>query len=333
MKPASIIFCIISVLVIIAGLFMCTTAMDMAKEQNIALFDTDVKDIDGNTVRSNTVTQKDLNKIQINVMDADVTIAPSKTGETYVELYNFQVGTYDFSVQNKLLQINNSAGLLSILNLENLSFRFNGLRSYLMYRPMQDKQKVVNLYLADVGEVKSIEIASKGGDVFVRDLTLATDYSISSTNGSVWLDRIETTSRVSVSIDKGQLTMNGVKMQSTAILVGEGGCDLYLKSMPKSAEIEVFKGDIHLALDREITEPYILSAKAAKTLYYNGEAQKSNTYTVENEDLTVPKCKATAANGSLYLVTDAEGIAHAFSGSAAKDSVDTAEQTEADTAN
>lgn len=328
MKPASIIFCIVSVLIVIAGLFMCTTAMDMAKEQNVALFDTDVKEIGGNTVRTDTVATDELHKIKINVGDVNVTLATSQTGETYVELYNFQVGTYDYSMQNKMLHIDNAAGFLSILNLENASFRFDGLRSYLMYRPMKDKQKAVCLYLADADELKNIEITVKSGDVLVRDLSLASDYNISVTSGSVWMENINTTSRVSVSVDHGQLTMDGVKMQSSAILIGEGGCDLYLTGMPQNTELEVFKGDIHLAFDAEVKEPYIMTAKASKELYYNGEAQESNTYVVENEDTTLPKFTATASSGSLYFVTDATDIAHAFSASPQSTTPSTTEVSE-----
>ncbi len=317
MKPASIIFSIISVLVIIGGLFMCTTAMDMADEQGIALFDTDVKEIGENTVRTDTVSGKELNKIKINVGDVDVILAASKTGETYVELYNFQVGTYDYSTQNKMLHIDNAAGFLSILNLENASFRFDGLRSYLMYRPMRDKQQSVYVYLAekDAKEIKNIEITAKNGDVFIRDLAISSDYNISLTSGTVWMSNIDTTSRVSVSIDKGNLTMNSVTLQSASILIGEGGCDLYLKNMPQNTELEVFKGDIHLAFDAEISPDYILTAKASEMLYFNGEAQAEKTYSVDNADLTVAKCKATATSGSLYLTMNATDIAHAFSGS------------------
>ena len=131
MKPASIIFIIVSVMVIIAGFVLCTVGMNLANEQGVALFATDVAVIDGDVIRSDTFDASSINKIKMNLDAVDIYIAASETGESYMELRNFQVGTYDYSVQNKMLLIDNETSIFSLMRIAEGNFSFDGLRHYL----------------------------------------------------------------------------------------------------------------------------------------------------------------------------------------------------------
>ena len=112
MKPASIIFLIVSVIIIIAGLVLCTAGVNLAREQDVALFATDVSVVGDDVIATDTFSGEIINKVKINLSDADVRIEPSGTEDTYIELVNFQIGTYDYSVQNKMLLVDNETSII-----------------------------------------------------------------------------------------------------------------------------------------------------------------------------------------------------------------------------
>ena len=62
MKPSSIIFLIISVAIVAAGCVLCNIGSNMAAEQGIALFETDIAVIDGEqtTKKTKTTTIKEV---------------------------------------------------------------------------------------------------------------------------------------------------------------------------------------------------------------------------------------------------------------------------------
>ena len=62
MKPTSVIFLIVSILLACVGFLLCITASSMATEQGIGLFSL-VGDEDDNYVATQTFTEEDLKKI------------------------------------------------------------------------------------------------------------------------------------------------------------------------------------------------------------------------------------------------------------------------------
>ena len=175
MKPSSIIFLIISVLIVAGGCILCTLGSNMAAEQDIALFKNDVAVIDGDIITSDTFDAAEINKIKMNLDEVHVFITASDTGESYIELRNFQVGGYDYSIQNKMLLIDNETSLFSLMRIAEGNFSFRGLRHYLTYKASANTEKSICIYLAENASVKAFDIAVKRGEFTVEKFSLAAD--------------------------------------------------------------------------------------------------------------------------------------------------------------
>ena len=72
MKPVSVVFLIISVILIILGILTCSFAMMQARVQGVQLYDT--KNSDGEIENIFDFSSEEIGKIEINVADADVKI-------------------------------------------------------------------------------------------------------------------------------------------------------------------------------------------------------------------------------------------------------------------
>ena len=185
MKPSSIIFLIISVLIVAGGCILCTLGSNMAAEQDIALFKNDVAVIDGDIITSDTFDAAEINKIKMNLDEVHVYISASDTGESYIELRNFQVGGYDYSIQNKMLLIDNETSLFSLMRIAEGNFHFDGLRHYLTYKAGANTEKSLYIYLTEDAALNAFDINIKRGTVTVENLSVAADYNISLRAGDI----------------------------------------------------------------------------------------------------------------------------------------------------
>ncbi len=310
MKPASIIFLIVSVIVIIVGLVLCTAGVNMAKSQNIALFSTDVSEADGNVIRNAALSDSAISKVKINVGDVDVIILASETGESYLEFYNFQVGSYDYSVQNKMLLFDNETSIFSLMHIGEGNFSFDGLRHYLTYKPgAKDAQKKLYLYLNGTEEIKTFDITCRHGTVQIEDLKLNADYNISLGSGKIQLKNITTKSNVNLSVDSGYVMMDRVSCRGCNGVVGEGGCDILLSRIPGNCTIDVQRGDIYAGFT--INSPYgmELTLNASGIAKFNGEVQEQNPAVVSANGAPV---SFTAERGNVEVQIAAEDIMHCF---------------------
>ena len=202
MKPGSIIFLIVSVLIIIAGLVLCAIGVNVAQEQGVALFSTDVSVVDGDVIRSDILDDSIINKVKMNLDDVNIHIARSESGEAYLELHNFRVGSYDYSVQNKMLLIDNETSIFSIMRIAEGNFSFNGLRHYLTYKNGTNTQKELYLYLTDAASVNTFDISCTRGNISIDDLSIAADYNISLQAGDITLSSVTTKSTFNISTTK-----------------------------------------------------------------------------------------------------------------------------------
>ena len=66
MKPTSVIFLIVAVLLACVGFLLCMTATSLATEQGIGLF-AQIGDDDDNYVATETINEEDLKKIVVKV--------------------------------------------------------------------------------------------------------------------------------------------------------------------------------------------------------------------------------------------------------------------------
>lgn len=310
MKPASIIFMIISVLIIIAGLALCAAGVRSAEEQNYALFATDVAVIDGDVVRTETL-EGEISKVKMTLTDVNVTVLPSDTDETYLELRNFRVGSYDAAIQNKVLLIDNSTSIFSIMHIAEGNFSFSGLRHYLTDKKGTNTQKSVLLYLAAGPNFKNFEISVKNGNVDVGSFDKNADFNITVDTGNVRLTGIQTQSVVNVSANRGYIVLDGVDCKSCSVISGEGGCDLLFLDFPSHLEATVQKGDIYTAYLSDVLYGVNFFLNASGRVSYNSDDNGTGKY--EKNDFPGGSDQImTASAGSVFTALKMDDITHMF---------------------
>ncbi len=278
MKPSSIIFLIISALIIAAGCILCTVGSNMAAEQDVALFETDIAVIDGDIITSDTFDASAINKIKMNLDEVHVYVSASETGESYLELRNFQVGGYDYSIQNKMLLIDNETSLFSLMRIAEGNFSFDGLRHYLTYKAGANTEKSLYIYLAEDAALNAFDINVKRGSVTVEDLAFTADYNISLRAGDITLRNIATKSTVNLSANKGIVTTDGLSCRFGTVIVGEGAADLYLTNVPMELQVSVMEGDIECGYAAQNEYGLKFEAEASDSLVYNGEEKTEQPF-------------------------------------------------------
>ena len=311
MKPSSIIFLIISVLVVAAGCVLCNVGSDMAAEQGVALFETDVAMIDGDVIRSDTFNAAEINKIKMNLDEVRVFIAASETGESYLEMRNFQVGSYDYSIQNKMLLIDNETSLFSLMRIAEGNFSFQGLRHYLTYKAGANTDKELYIYLTEDASLNAFDITVKRGSVTVENLSFAADYNISLTAGDITLKKIATKSMINLSTNKGIVTVDDLTCRAGTVIVGEGAADLFLRTVPSELQVSVMKGDIACGYAATSEYGLLFSADASDKIVYNGEEKSDRPFEYSNTPSPALQ-EFRADKGSVFLAIKAEGISGRF---------------------
>ena len=144
MKPTSIIFLCLSVLLVVGGIVTCYIASGMARDAGIELFETS-SDIEGNNIINNELDADGLNKVSLILKNADVAIHGGAES-SYIELVNYGTNTYSYAVSNGILSVDESVGFLSLLNFTDTSVSFGGLRQYLKWRGKSGEPRSVNIY-------------------------------------------------------------------------------------------------------------------------------------------------------------------------------------------
>ena len=311
MKPSSIIFLIISVLVIAGGCILCTIGSNMAAEQDVALFETDIAVIDGDIITSDTFNAAEINKIKMNLDEVHVYIAASETGESYLELHNFQVGGYDYSIQNKMLLIDNETSLFSLMRIAEGNFHFDGLRHYLTYKAGANTEKSLYLYLTEDAALNAFDINVKRGSITVENLSIPADYNISLRAGDITLRNINTKSTVNLSANKGIVTTDALTCRYGTVIIGEGAADLYLMNIPTELAISVMEGDIECGYAAQTEYGLMIEADAAGSVVYRGEEKTERPFTY----MASPGASLqsfTAENGNINILIEAQGVTGRF---------------------
>lgn len=311
MKPSSIIFLIVSVLVIAGGCVLCSIGSNMAAEQGVALFETDVTVMGDDVIRTDTFDASAINKIKLTLDEADVYICASESGESYLELHNFQVGSYDYSVQNKMLLVDNETSLFSLVRIAEGNFSFDGLRHYLTYKAGANTEKSLYIYLAEDAALNAFEITVKRGTIGIENLAFTADYNISLTAGDIILRGITTKSAVNLSTNKGIITADNIGIRTGTIIVGDGAADLFLKTIPSELQVSVMEGDIECGYAASSEYGLQIEAEASGSIMYNGAEKTERPFAYTSSANAAPQT-FTAENGNVNIAINATAPAGRF---------------------
>ena len=147
MKPVSIIFLIVSVILVIVGLIICSVSMLQAKRQNVDLYDTKI--VNGQSEAEYDFSEDIISKIQIEVGDCDVHIICG-ADENKVVMNNFSSAGYICEVNNRALVVEDSVNVFNIPDIiENGKIRFKGFRYFLRDRKITAGGKSLYVYVSE----------------------------------------------------------------------------------------------------------------------------------------------------------------------------------------
>lgn len=246
MKPTSVIFLIVAILLACVGFLLCMTATSLATEQGIGLF-SQVGDADDNYVHTETFSEEELKKIVVKVSDVKVNVIGGAE-ESRVELVNFMNSSYQVQAGRSTLQISDNAGISGIIDLENFKINFNGFRDYLHYIfDRTEREKSLNIYLTDSADLVNFNITSTTGDITISDLATDCDYKIVIENGVVSLTDISTDSSVQIESTKSSnIDIKNVATDELRIMSPESECFINISetTFSRAMYVEAKSGDI-----------------------------------------------------------------------------------------
>lgn len=247
MKPTSVIFLIVSVLLACLGVVLCMTATSIANEQGIGLF-TQVGDGDDNYIHYETFTEEELKKVVIKVSDVKVNVI-GNAEESKIELVNFPNNAYQIQAGRSTLQISDNAGISGIIDLENLKINFNGFRDYLHY-VFEDsvKEKSLNLYLTENADLVNFNITTTTGDISVSNFNTDCDFKIVITDGVVDFRDVITESSVQIeATESSNINIDNVNADEIRIMSPNSECfvDITDTTFTRAMYIEVKSGDVY----------------------------------------------------------------------------------------
>ncbi len=277
MKPTSIIFLILSVILIAGGAVTCISAQKMAETNGIELFFQDA-DENLNGIETHDFSEANTNKITIKLKKVNVNIiGGSET--SHIKLTNFSKNTFEYSISNKNLTIDDSINLYSLFQFTSGGIDFSGLRHFLYFNQFKDKQKTVDIYINKNDDIKKFDITVESGIITVSNITKQADYLLK--------------------VGEGDININDLKIISTITAeTGTGNINIDTISTNGIIDLKAEIGDIYAKLRNSNYRGYKLSTENGSIEYF-GEP-KSNVFNLEPLNETT-SFKADVKNGDIII--------------------------------
>lgn len=200
MKRSVIIFLIIALVMIIAGLVLCVVGGRIAADDHIDLFARPTSEKAEVTEISPTV-----NRIVINLKDADVIVLGGYE-EQSVSLTGFEGIFHEVSISGGTLTVTGYPGWSTALRLLTKGFSFDGLRFYTRMPAERTERPTVTLFLTG-DTIRNYDITLESGQLTVDRITYAADYTISIGTGDVTMEHITGVSDLTAALGEGSVTV------------------------------------------------------------------------------------------------------------------------------
>ncbi len=206
MKFSSVIFIVIGVCSIIAGLILCTSADAAAKEDGYNLHE-GFYDAEGNISEKfpfGISEDVDISKISVELDGVDVEIiGGSARSEIICE--NLTPGTYASFVSNKVITFTNILDSSTILDALS-SIEFDGIRKFFDPEIFKPKPKKVYVYINEESEIiKQLSLELNNCNVNVKNVTGSLDFRVKATNSNLTFTDCQTDSSINCEITKSEL--------------------------------------------------------------------------------------------------------------------------------
>ncbi|MGM9636554.1 MAG: DUF4097 family beta strand repeat-containing protein [Eubacteriales bacterium] len=219
MKVTSVIFLILSLVLIVSGFFVCSYARDHAPN-DAAIDGPSIED--GQILTEIEYSDQNVSRISLNLEDCTVTIHGGAKS-SYVKLTNFEPNKYIGSVSNKTLTISNIISIGDYLNLDGSGVSFAGvwrtLRSFVLAK--DDTEKSVDIYISDDEDIKQMTLNLVNCDIQVLDVGQKCDITLTGTDSTVELNTLDF-STMTFECTNTDLSMLSVSAETFDLTMTEG---------------------------------------------------------------------------------------------------------------
>ena len=255
MRPTSVIFLIISILLACVGGMLCLSAMTMAEESGEVLFES-VENEDGNFVTTkyfglaegenpdHSSSKNNIKKMEFNFENVDVVI---KGGQDVnkIELYNFTEGVYSYKTSvGGALSIDDLTGLLKMVSFSSSGINFKGFRNLLFYFDYAKLERQVVVYLRDDTNVTNISCTVNNGSISVENLTKTCDIKLTASAGDISVKNIAKDSSVTVSLGTGSVLVEDSSLYVLTVDADTAPVDIKNCPITRALEVSVDNGDV-----------------------------------------------------------------------------------------
>ena len=276
MKPASIIFLVLSVLIVAGGIFLCREAEERALEADIELFNIS-RDADGNRVSVMEYDPAKMEKIAIDLKQGNVYVREGT--ECKVEIYNLFEGGYIKGVSSNMLQINDTLGIMDIIKEGAQGISFSGLRNILHDIKLEEGEKWINVYVPRGTALNAIQITVLEGDIVFEGIQdTNADVILTAENGNITVKNSNTNTRMQISCTKGNVQVGTSFANDMRIKNADGSITVTEGTSFISADLHSTKGDISITLSQNIGK-YVADVSASMHISVDGTPLGTTTIT------------------------------------------------------
>ncbi len=267
MKPTSIIYLVLSVILIATGYISMEMAETLAANEGTSLY-SDVTDEDGNRLSTVYFNSNEYDKIEINVTDATVYLCVGD--EEKVVFKNYTEGSYTGMESGVSFLISDSMSAIDMITSGNFNLTFAGLRHYWHDRDILSRDKEVYVYTTPATVLNGIDIKLAKGNIVIDKYTASFDVMAQVGVGNI---DVKDSSAVAFNItgDNCVLTAENSSAPRFHADITSGKINLKSTDISSLTHLNVKEtGDVSVELDGALSD-YIITAYASKNVTLNGK--------------------------------------------------------------
>lgn len=299
MKPTSIIFLIVSLVVVLLGFATVGVANGLAASQDVELGMPAAED--GNYYAEPEYDAGTVGKISISLGEATVNVIGGSE-KSYIELINFTEGMYASSSSNRVFTLSDSTELASFSSLISIVSNFKGLRTFVDYFEMRDLERTVNVYLCDDYPVNAIDISLEKGTVNIKNNRTLTDYYVDIESGEFNMVDVGTTSVAKVEVELGNVRLDDCDIEQMSVTVKTG--NVQATAQVNRFNVNIESGDFDYSCYSSMDATNVKLAASAGVITVDGNAVGGFMQT--SDAATGNMINATVNVGDITVKTNAQ---------------------------
>ncbi len=215
MKPASMIFLVLAVILIFGGFMTCRVAKSMAETRGVKIYEQEFND-KGDAIYTYAIADDSVNKLNLTFSDIDVTVVGGAFS-SYVELMNFDVTSYRTTLSGGNVTVDGTASLTSsMIDLSDGGIQFRGLRYFLLKKPDPESKRSAVIYLSDNSVLRSLTVTIKKGSVTFRNLPNSLDYTLVLQDADASFYSVSSTSVANINATNSDIFMDSSKFATVS---------------------------------------------------------------------------------------------------------------------